>query len=163
MPVKLRKFLRPAEFYIGRQSVIAETLVGSCVTVCLYNYKKGFGVMNHFLRDCPKGETGIDIGQFGLTATQYIIDVVMKRDDDPTHYRAGVFGGAAVLKTGGAEGAIGEANVKVAAEVLHAARIRVAQREVGGVRGRRVTFDTETGEITCRFAGDIPRKHPPRP
>ena len=162
MPVKLRKFLRPGEFYVGRQSVIAETLVGSCATVCLYNYKKKFGAMNHFLRDYPKDETGIDIGEFGITATRHIVTAMMKRDNDPTHYRAGVFGGAAVLKTGGAEGAIGEANVKVASEVLRAAHIRIGQRDVGGTRGRRVTFDTETGEIACRFAGDIPRKHPPR-
>jgi chemotaxis protein CheD len=86
----------------------------------------------------------------------------MRIDDDPTHYRAYVLGGAAVLKTAGDEYQIGVANVAVAEEVLRAARIRVAQREVGGTRGRRVKFNTETGLLEWRFAGDIPRKKPIR-
>ena len=162
MPTKLRRFLRPGEFYIGRQPVVAETLVGSCVAVCLYNFTEGFGVMNHFLRDRSADETGAGLGQYGITATQYIVNVVMKRDDDPTHYRASVFGGAAVLGMLNADGGIGAANVEAATGVLRDARIQIVRQEVGGTRGRRVTFDTETGEIACRFAGDIPRKKLPR-
>ena len=162
MPAKLRKFLRPGEFYVGRQAVLAETLVGSCVTVCLYNVEQRFGMMNHFLLGFPpEGKAG-DIGHYGTTATSYIIEASLKRDSDPKHYGASIFGGAAVLKTGSADSHIGETNVGVAVEMLRNDRIRVARQETGGTRGRRVTFDTETGEITCRFAGDIPRKHPPR-
>ncbi|MBN1359124.1 MAG: chemotaxis protein CheD [Sedimentisphaerales bacterium] len=158
MPMKPRKFLGPGEFYVGRRSVVAETLVGSCVAVCLYNFKESFGAMNHFRRDRPTGETGTSVGQFGVTATEHIVSTLLKRDNDPTHYRAAIFGGAAVLKTAVGEGGIGEANVTAALDVLRAAHIRVVRQEVGGTRGRRVTFDTQTGEITCRFAGDIPRK-----
>ncbi len=162
MPTKVRKFLRPGEFYVGCSPVVAETLVGSCVAVCLYNFKERFGAMNHFLRDGSPGETSADLGRFGTTATQHIVAAVLKRDSDPTHYRASIFGGAAVLKRAGTEGDIGQANVEAALDALRGAHIRVARQEVGGTRGRRITFDTETGEIACRFAGDIPRKHPPR-
>ncbi len=153
-----RKFLRPGEFRVARRPVLAETLVGSCVTVCLYNAKAGFGAMNHFLRDRPGRASEADIGQYGITATRHIVGAALRIDDDPHHYRAGVFGGAAVLKTAAADGGIGQANVAVALEVLHAAGIRVVRKEVGGTRGRRVKFNTQTGEIECRFAGDIPRK-----
>lgn len=155
---KPRKFLRPGEFYIRPQAVLAETLVGSCVTVCLYNAKQRYGVMNHFLLAQPAEGKAEDVGRYGASAISYVIGAAMKRDSDPTHYRASVFGGAAVLKTDLADTRIGDANVKVAIEMLQGARIRVVHREIGGTRGRRVTFDTETGETTCRFAGDIPRK-----
>ncbi len=161
MATMLRKFLRPGEFCATRRPVRAETLVGSCVTVCLYNAKAGFGAMNHFLRDRPRSEAGGNIGQFGTTATRHIVKAALRFDDNPRHYSASVFGGAAVLKAGAAEGGIGRANVEAALEVLQAAGIRIARKEVGGTRGRRVKFNTQTGEIECRFAGDIPRKKRP--
>ncbi len=153
-----RKFLRPGQYYAVRRAALVETLVGSCVAVCLYDFKAGFGAMNHFLRDRPRQASDADIGQYGATATRYIVRAMLKIDDNPRHYRASVFGGAAVLKTAHADGGIGQANVEVALEALHAAGIRVVRQEVGGTRGRRIKFNTQTGEIECRFAGDIPRK-----
>jgi chemotaxis protein CheD len=154
----LRRFLRPGEFYVSRQPAVVETLVGSCVTVCLYNAAYGFGAMNHFLRARPLEARTADRGTYGTTATQYVVGAVTRRDAEPRHYHASIFGGAAVLSTGPEEGGVGETNIEVARAVLREAGIRVARAEVGGTRGRRVTFNTETGEIECRFAGDIPRK-----
>jgi chemotaxis protein CheD len=125
----LRKFLRPGEFYADRAPAVVETLVGSCVAVCLSDFKRGFGVMNHFLMDRPTNPTEVNIGQYG---------------------------GAAVLKTANVDGHIGSANVEAALEVLRSARIRIAGQEVGGTRGQRIRFNTQTGEIECRSAGDIP-------
>lgn len=161
MTLIVRRFLRPGEFYASRRAVTTETLVGSCVTVCLYNVKGGFGAMNHFLRDRPRNESNADIGTFGITATRYIIDALMRIDGDARHYQASIFGGAAVLKTPKGDGTIGRANVEAALEVLDAAGIRVVRKEIGGTRGRRVKFNTQTGRIECRFAGDIPRKKSP--
>jgi len=158
----VRKFLRPGGFYAGRQSVIAETLVGSCVAVCLYNFKERFGAMNHFLRARPQDMADADIGQYGVLSTRHLVEAVMRLDPELTHYRASVFGGAAVLRTPNADIRIGAANVQAALEILGSARIRVVHQEVGGTRGRRIRFNTETGEIECRFAGDIrgPRGEP---
>ena len=161
MKLLVRKFLRPGEYYASPRTVMAETLVGSCVTVCLFNTKAGFGAMNHFLRDRPKDRSDPEIGTYGTTATRHIVNVMLRIDDNPHHYRASIFGGAAVLKTPNADGKIGRANVAAALEVLNAAGIRVIRSEVGGTRGRRVKFNTQTGRIECRFAGDIPRKKPP--
>lgn len=158
----MRKFLRPGELHASRRPVMTETLVGPYVTVCLYNTKEGFGAMNHFLRDRPKDESDSQIGAYGTSATRQIVKAMLKIDAEPRHYRAAVFGGATVLRTPSADGAIGQANVAAALEVLKSAGIRVVRQEVGGSRGRRVRFNTQTGEIECRFAGDIPRKKTPQ-
>jgi chemotaxis protein CheD len=153
-----RKFLRPGQWYVGREPVVAETLVGSCVAVCLYNFKKGFGGMNHFLMDRSRDPAEPDIGRYGVLSTRYLIEAVLEIDPHATHFRANVIGGAALLKTAHDDGGIGRANVEAALAVLRSAGIRVAGQEVGGTRGRRIRFNTQTGEIECRFAGDIPRK-----
>ncbi len=157
-----REFLRPGEFYVRRRPALVETLVGSCVAVCLYNYKHGFGAMNHFLMDRPPDPADPDIGRYGVTSTQHIVRAVLKIDPEPTHYRAGIFGGAVILKAASDAPHIGPANVAAATEVLHAAHIRIVTQEVGGTRGRRIRLNTETGEMECRFAGDIPRKRADR-
>ena len=153
-----RRFLKPGEFCIATAPAILETLVGSCVAVCLYNFKNGHAAMNHFLRDKPLREDNTEIGEFGSTSTEHIIKRLMAVDGSPAHYRAMIFGGAAVVKTSSGNSDIGRKNVEVATNVLANAHIPVTHTEVGGRRGRRVTFDAGTGTAQCRFAGDIRKK-----
>ena len=157
----IKKFLKSSEFYVTNKPMILEVLVGSCVSVCLYNPKNGSAAMNHFLRAQPPGDDAVDIGEFGSTSTKHIISKLMAVDNVPGHYRAMVFGGAAVVKVAGMDSDIGRKNVDVALKVLAEARIRVVKKEVLGNRGRRIKFNTETGTIEYRFAGDIPRKSRP--
>lgn len=153
--INIRESLLPRDFYIATEPAILETLVGSCVAVCLYNYKIGCAAMNHFLRDRPVGDCAVDIGEFGSTSTMHIISELLAIDSVTRHYRAMVFGGAAVVRTTGGESDIGRKNVEVALEVLADARIRVTEKQVLGTRGRRVTFNTEDGTVKWRFAGDL--------
>jgi chemotaxis protein CheD len=155
--VMVKKFLKPGEFYVTNKPMILETLVGSCVSVCLYNPRNGCAAMNHFLRDRVQGEETAQIGEFASTSTEHIIAKLTAADPEPGHYRAMVFGGAAVVKTTGGESDIGKSNAEAALRILAKARIRVVRKEVGGTRGRRVKFDTRTGTVQTRFAGDIPR------
>jgi len=150
-----RRFLRPGEFCIVTAPTILETLVGSCVAVCIYNSKNGSAAMNHFLRDKPLKDGNTDIGEFGSTSTEHILAGLMAMDASPAHYRAMIFGGAAVIRTSRGNSDIGRRNVDVAMSVLADAHIPVTHKEVGGRRGRRVTFVTDTGSVQCRFAGDI--------
>ena len=50
----MREFLLPGEFCIATGPAILDTLVGSCVSVCLYNYKNGVAAMNHFQRETAR-------------------------------------------------------------------------------------------------------------
>jgi chemotaxis protein CheD len=135
-----------------------ETLVGSCVTVCLYNRKSGHAAMNHFLQSHPILESDSDIGRYGITSIAHIIEALFQSDPVASHYDAYVFGGAAVLKSANAMANIGQANIDVARQVLDRYRIRIVHEEVGGTRGRRVKFDTGSNTVSCRYAGDVRKK-----
>ncbi len=153
-----RQSLLPHDFCIATEPAILETLVGSCVAVCLYNYKCGIAAMNHFLRDRPVGDCGRNVGEFGSTSTRHIISELLAIDGVTAHYRAMVYGGAAVVKTMSGGSDVGRRNVEVALEVLAEARIRVSEKQILGTRGRRVTFNTADGTVKWRFAGDVGRK-----
>lgn len=154
-----RFFLLPGKYRISKQPEVVETLVGSCVTVCLYNKKNGHAAMNHFLQDHISSEIGCDIGKYGTTATEYIINTLMKLDPVPSHYRAQIFGGAAVIKTTSDKDSIGKVNSDIARKILANYGIPIIREEVGGTRGRRVRFDTSTNTVFCRFAGQIGKQY----
>ena len=149
----VRILLLPGEFRISEGPESIETLVGSCVAVCLYNIKNSDAAMNHFLQSYPPQVGDYDIGRYGLTSTEYIIDTLMKSDPVASHYRARIYGGAAVLRTGG-RAYIGEDNIEIARRILSANRIRIVEEQVGGERGRRIRFDTATNTVICRLAGN---------
>ncbi len=152
------KLLLPGEYHIAKRPIILETLVGSCVSVCIYNIKSGIAAMNHFLQSEPTGGAGVDIGYYGSTATGYIIKRLFEIDDAANHYKAQIFGGAAVIKSTKTNSNIGKANAEIAVKVLKKYRIRIVHEEVGGNRGRRVKFDTGIQETFCRFAGEVSKK-----
>jgi chemotaxis protein CheD len=152
------KFLKPGEFHITSKPMILETLVGSCVCVCLYNFKNGWAAMNHFLSDRPANKNDNNIGKYGSTSTRHVIDKLMSIDNALFHYRAMVFGGASVIKTVGLKSDIGSRNIDIALQILTDAHIRIIKMEISGKRGRRVTFNTEDGTVRWRFAGEIGKR-----
>ena len=147
-----RILLLPGEFRVSRGPELIETLLGSCVAVCLYNTKNCQAAMNHFLQSCPPNNGAYDIGRYGQTSTEYIIGSLLKNDSAARHYQARIYGGAAVLKTGG-QVSIGDDNIEIARRVLSANRIRIVEEQVGGERGMRIKFDTATNTVAWRFAG----------
>jgi chemotaxis protein CheD len=98
------------------------------------------------------------IRKFILPGQYYISNTIMKRDSDPGHYRAQIFGGAKVIKTNSIENDISLKNIDIARKILTAQGIRIIRKEVGGTRGRRIRFDTVTNTVFCRFAGQIRSK-----
>lgn len=154
-----RVFLLPGEYHISKKPEIVETLVGSCVSVCLFNIKTGRAAMNHFLQDQPSLNSESNIGNFGSTATEYIITTLMKIDSNPGHYRGQIFGGAAVVKNVSNHNIIGKNNIEIAQKILSQYRIRVIREETGGERGRRIRFDTSNNNVFCRFAGQVGKKY----
>ncbi len=152
-------FLLPGEYRISRQPEVVETLVGSCVTVCLFNIKTGHAAMNHFLQAHPASQNVHEIGKYGTMATEYIINTLMKIDPVPSHYRAQIFGGAAVLKITSDNTCIGGKNSDTARKILANHHITIIREEVGGTRGRRVRFDTSKNTVFCRFAGQVGKQY----
>lgn len=156
----VRVFLLPGEYHIVKKPVVIETLVGSCVSVCLYNSKTGHAAMNHFLHAQPPAtKADSDIGQYGSTATEHIIRSLMKFDEKASHYQAQIFGGAAVIKISSSKSDVGQKNIAITRKILAAHGIVITREEIGGTRGRRVRFDTATNTVFCRFAGQVGRKH----
>lgn len=145
-----REFLLPADFRATRRPMLYATLLGSCVSVCLRNRHNGHAAMNHFMLDTsPNPEVG-DKGRYGDLATALIIDVLFRADNNPNHYEAQVYGGAAVVSHLGSGVHIGQRNILVAHNVLAEYRIKITREAIGGTTGRRIYFNTESGDVEVK-------------
>lgn len=145
-----RVFLLPGEYHISRRACEIATLLGSCVTVTLKHIDKPCGAMNHFLLDQAAG-SAIDKGRYGDVATRTLIWLMQKIDPDTSKYRAGIYGGAAVVShLMNNAGDIGKRNIEVARLVLREHNIKIVGEDVGGNSGRRIYFNTGTGRVEVR-------------
>ncbi len=130
-----------------------DTLLGSCVSVCLYNNKNGSGAMNHYLLARQYDNSAGDVGKFGSLAIPHILRTLMSIDPDPSHYTAQIFGGGAVVDILKGKTDIGEKNIEIAKEILAKNNIRITKSNVGGDKGRRICFDVGTNTVHCKIMG----------
>jgi len=121
------------------------TVLGSCVSVCLWDRRGRGGGMNHYVlpRRGPSGELTARYGDVSIPMlVSRLLALGVARDD----LRAKIFGGAHVLPDVPAGGrTLGGDNVEVAVKAMHAEGIPIISEDVGGTRGRKLAFNTSDG------------------
>lgn len=144
-----RIFILPGEMAVSRQPVVIATLLGSCVAICIHNTKIKAGGMNHFM--LPGGAKDDMKGKYGDYATEKLVEMMLKLDPEKRNLVATIYGGGAVVGHLSAGVGIGEKNIETARTLLAAHGIRVDKVDVGGINGRKIFFNTFTGEIEMRL------------
>jgi two-component system, chemotaxis family, protein-glutamate methylesterase/glutaminase len=146
-----QQFLLPGDTVTTRKPTHLATLLGSCVSVCLSNGFQRTAGMNHYM--LPEAGSSADLGRYGDTAIRLLVETLFALDADPRHYRARIYGGGRVIGHLGALGDIGTRNIEIAREMLTEFGIALQHEEVGGSKGRRIDFNTQTDVIECRVVG----------
>jgi len=160
-------FLEPGRMFVSDRPVLVKTILGSCVAVCLYDPRRRVGGVNHYLLAYPgKNDVG-DGGRYGSTSLQMLIDRIQDAGAQLPQLRAVVVGGGRPV--GSDRGPqVGEGNRQVALDVLRRFGIPILREETGGEFGRRLFFNTGTGEVIVSIiapsyvqaAGTFDRRRP---
>jgi chemotaxis receptor (MCP) glutamine deamidase CheD/AmiR/NasT family two-component response regulator len=150
-------FLLPGEMNYSREPRRIATLLGSCVAVVLYDPVHRWGGMNHYLLP-DGGIAGTSPGKAGDKAISMLLRLAQLAGSKPGELQASILGGgqvAAQLSStmSAGMGEIGLRNISAAQQALAAAQIRVVRTVVGGVCGRRIQFQSDSGQLDIR---DIP-------
>jgi chemotaxis protein CheD len=145
-------YLHPGQVVVAAHPIAVTTILGSCVSVCLYDERRGVGGVNHFLLPHWVG-TGAQNARFGCAAMRQLLAEVRALGGRTADLRAKVFGGACVLDAfGRADGEhLGTRNVRVALEALQTAGVPMLATDTGGRRGRRLLFTTDDGAALVRL------------
>ena len=148
-----KRYLMPGEYHITRSPMQIDTLLGSCVSVCLRNRIKGFAAMNHYLLAKPTKDNDNDVGRYGTTSIEHIVKSLLAMDPNPDHLEAQIFGGGAVMDSLAKTSNVGGDNIAMAKEMLAKFGIRITKSDIAGTKGRRISFNTETNEVSSRVVG----------
>jgi len=146
-PPLSRVFLDVGQVYCGRQPAIVSTVLGSCVSVSLWDRRLGIGGLNHF--QLPKwNDRNSPTPRYGDIAMDALFDEMLRLGCCGEDLVAKVFGGAAMY--GPAGSGVGSANIDMADAWLRRHGFRVAAECTGGSEGRHLQLFTVTGEVRVR-------------
>ena len=139
-------FLYPGTIFAKPGQCAITTILGSCISVCLYDPVLRIGGMNHYLLPFWNGE-GLQTPKYGNIAIPMLIDNMLGLGSKKINLKAKVFGGGAVLETTCGLLNIGDRNISFAESSLAENRIPIIGKDVGDVLGRKVMFMTESGDV----------------
>ena len=157
LPADKRIYLQPGEHRAVDEPMILSTLLGSCISACLYDPLAGVSGMNHFLlanrryaRNMPLSQT--EAGRYGINSMELLINDLLKLGATRSRLRAKVFGGS-TFSTSNEDilMCVGEVNQRFIREFLALERIPVEAEDTGGKLGRVIHFHTDTYKVWRRY------------
>ena len=149
---KPKHFLYPGAIYVSPKSSMITTILGSCIAICLYDPILQVGGMNHFMLPLWNGQ-GLASPRYGNIAIDKLIKNLESMGSLRSNMKAKVFGGAEIIETKINQFMIGERNIRIAKDMLHEEGIPIVGSSTGGKLGRKIIFNTETGEVRQKFVG----------
>ncbi|MBK1694959.1 chemotaxis protein CheD [Chromatium weissei] len=154
-----KHFIHPGEHYVTADPIILSTLLGSCVSVCLFDPVARIIGMNHFLLPMRNPAGGAltlasDAGRYGLWAMELLINGLLNIGAQREHLRAKAFGGGNVLNITARSlperFQIGTANALFVRKFLADDGIPLIAEDLGGDRGRQIHFDGSDFSVYLR-------------
>ena len=135
------------QLHASREPVIIETVLGSCVSVCLYDAVERIGGMNHILLPGDADLKHFDASaRYGINAMERLINRIAVLGGDRRRIIAKVFGGAHILPAISHSNGMGRKNTKFVFKFLQMEGIDIVNQHVGGHSTRKVLFHTDTGD-----------------
>jgi chemotaxis receptor (MCP) glutamine deamidase CheD len=126
--------------YASLRPVAIRTILGSCVSACLYDPVLGAGGMNHYMLPYPSEGDQQEPARYGVHAMELLIGRILKLGAARSRLRAKVFGGANVLGGRQPSPNVAERNAAFAREFLEQQKIPIVGWRVGGLEALEVVF-----------------------
>ncbi len=151
-------FLKPGELCVSEKPARVTTILGSCIAITMFDAAQGVAAICHAVHPCCRHQaTCADACRKQLAYVPCVIPrmITLLRDFDvaAAGLEIKLFGGAAILTAEddtGSGHSIGRRNVTVALDALHGLGLRLKIVESGGQYGRKLIFDTATGDVWVR-------------
>lgn len=147
----LQHFLYPSSLFASKEPYMVKTILGSCVAICLWDKRLKIGGINHYMLPSWNGND-LASPKYGNIALDKLIERMQSMGTRVEDLQAKIFGGGELLDSGkGNSIVIGERNIRVARLMLEERKIPIVASSIGGKRGRKILFFTDTGEVRHKF------------
>tara|TARA_B100001245_G_C22798193_1_gene384809 strand:+ start:142 stop:606 length:465 start_codon:yes stop_codon:yes gene_type:complete len=140
-------YLLPSGIFVEKEPHVVDTVLGSCVAVCMYDDRLKIGGINHYMLPFWNGQ-GLASPKYGNIAMDKLIEKMELLGSKRTNMIAKVFGGANQMQS---SLGVGQRNVMMVKDYLADARIPIVAENVGGEIGRKIRFNTSNGQVLMKF------------
>jgi chemotaxis protein CheD len=137
-----RVYLHAGQLYASDRPAEIVTILGSCVSVCLFDAARGIGGLNHFMLPT---DSLTPSPRYMRHAMDILLQQLTAFGAKRSRLEAKIFGGASVLKNGETVLDLGARNIDAARVRLAQEQIPIVAEDVGGDRGRKLVFVTSDG------------------
>ena len=146
-------YLYPGYIFFSKDPYKITTILGSCVSICLWDSKKRVGGMNHYIyANYRKSESK---GISGAISIPYLIKLLVESGSKIEDLEASIIGGASSKIL---EPTVAEENVLIAKNILRKYSIKIREIHTGGFKGRKIIFDNYTGKIDIAYLRELSKR-----
>lgn len=142
-------YLYPGNIFVSADPHKVTTVLGSCVSVCLWDPARRVGGINHYMLPLWNGE-GLASPKYGNIAIDKLLERVLGMGAKMISLQAKVFGGGEVLRVTSGILNVGERNIVYAKNRLDELKIPIVSSSLGGQTGRKLIFDTYDGSVLMK-------------
>lgn len=152
-------YLKPGDFCLAVKPTIIKTVLGSCITVTMFSRRTGIGAACHALlptcreereSHCPPG-TCQNTFRYVECVIPEMVRQMKGQGVTVEELEVKLFGGADMMMGALADHQrVGSMNIQKARMGLARLGLTVISSDVGGSAGRKLIFDTRTGDVWIR-------------
>lgn len=147
-------YLHPGEFYLSERPAVVTTVLGSCISVIMYDAQSRTSAITHSqMPVCTKNNSSCimcsEAYKFTDCSIKNILKLLESRNIILENITVKLFGGADVLSANSERSTetIGRQNIAVAIDTINKAGLKITANDTGGQQGRKIFLYTESGEI----------------
>lgn len=127
------------------------TVLGSCVGIAIFDRAARIGGLAHVI--LPASSAGVgDRGKFADTAVDWLLAELRRAGAERARLAAKIAGGAKMFGSA-ATMLIGARNIEAVRARLKHHKVPLEAEDVGGEKGRKVTFDPQTAAVIVQAIG----------
>ena len=146
----------PGEYYVTTEQEAIATVLGSCISTCIWDEKRQIGGMNHFMlplkgMDHSKAKWEFHDSyscRYGIWAMECLINELLKYGANRHDMRVKIFGGGTIIKDMSTP--IGEQNIRFALDYIANEELPMVGSDVGGPWPRKVLFYPASGRALVK-------------
>lgn len=151
--------LKAGEIYIAEKPTLVATVLGSCISVTMFNNRFKIGAICHgALPVYNKNRYGLkehknEPFKYVDYSISYMASQLANYGIKTCEIEVKVFGGANMFAVNSGNNnklTVGEQNIQVAIHTIKEENLRLFISDIGGNRGRKICFYTHTGEVLLK-------------
>jgi len=143
-------FLHPSSMRVSKDPQWVTTVLGSCVAVCFIDRKRKIGGINHYMLPYWNGD-GLESPKFGNVAILQLLKKMLDFGSNKEDIVCKIFGGGEVLGEQNSVFNVGKRNIELAFRMVSDLGISITGSSTGGKMGRKIHFNTGTGEVLQKY------------